>query len=1106
MNVRIQHPDGSTQSIVLNRAEPAYFGRDERCTVRLADPTVHPVHFRITFEGGAWVLDVAKGAPPISVNGQQSSNAILRPGDVIEVGGTRIDFGGQTPQPAVAPQQPAQPVDVPPVAPSVPEPRPAVSRTAPPAPPTPSIWKSPLILGSAAALIVLIVVGVWLYSWYYGRTSEALFDQAQTAMQEGRSLYARKLFQRFLDEYPDHELANLALIYRELCDVQAALNDGNLIRARDEIQDLFDRTNKLPELQGVLDDVAQTILRVGTSAAEVAQTTGKRTDFELARDLRRMFDQYIPEEKQDPEALKEFDRLLDRAEAAVVKQEKYTDTIAQMTKAIDDADTETAYRARDALVAVYPDLEKDDKIVELMQKAAQVDVDRCAWQKVDLRPERTDRSRPSHYLVPVDAPASEKPVGSVGYAVARGAIYGMAGGTGAPLWRRFVGFDAVRLPVSVPSSLGPRVAVLDTAHRELVLLAPDTGMVQWRLRFQDGLFAAPLYHRGKLYLPTLSGNLYRIDAGSGRVDGRLYLGDQELILTPVASRAGRHLYVVGEHSNLYVVEIRPDGLRTVAVYYTGHLEKTVLASPLRMDRYIVLCENRKPGECVLRVLLVGEDETSIEDLRQDITLPGWVLSTPASYSNLIYVATDRDTVHVFSAGAPEAREGLKKVTEARPASTSGPTGHAYVTFVGEEDLIVVGSTVRHYKFSAERQILRPTEQLERIDGTPLQAPVKLGDDRFLIVWQPNREPEVRATLVKFSDGGFQVVWEHRLALGFLSLDRVERQGRERYYLTTAAGLVFELPATIGAVGEDRFLVKPVCRIEHDPVELRVARRVTLPSGGIVYVSPQSASQLLIRDDPASSQVRTLRLVAPAQLLPVPFADGLLIAAEDSRLYLVEPTSGEELAQPFQPPVEAEQGVTWTAVAVLADAQVLATDSLGRAFVVELRREEANGESVRYLAARAESTLPRPAAPQGRMVVNGDTVVYQDREGKVTIARLGDFSEIGRVDVGDIEAGPVSVGGIVVVAGADGAVVAIEPTGQVRWRCRMAAAPVAEPTVTGDQLLWTCSDAVVRAISTLSGEITMERRIEEPLAGPALRIGNRLTCFGVDGTVHVLSAE
>lgn len=1109
MRLRIVHPDGSFDDVTLDPSSPVFLGRDERCTIRLKDPSAHPVHARIRHDGGAWVLDVAQGAPPVLVNNEPTSNVILHPGDVVTIGNTRVEVRVPTPAKAAAPvggkraQAAAAFADVLPpestdVANATTQPRRRVAE-----PPSESLLKSPLIIGSTIALIALIVLGIWLYFWYYGRTSEAAFDQAQRAMQEGRSVYARKLFERFLEEYPDHELANLALIYRELCDVQAALNESDLRKAQQEIQDLFDRTSKLPELQGVLDDIAQTIVRVGTAAAEVAQTTGEREDFELARQLRQMLDRYVPPEKQDPDAVADLDRLLAAAEAAVIKHEKYEATIATMKEAIEQGDTETAYRARDELVAIYPDLETDKQITELMARAAEVDLARCTWETVDLLPEPGDRPRVSRYVVPLVAAPNPGRIGSVGYAVARGAMYGLDGDTGAPLWRRFVGFDAVRLPLDVPSSIGPRIALLDTLNQDLLLLDPSKGSIYWRVHFEEGLFASPLFHRGKLYVPTLQGNLYRIDAGTGRVDGRLSFGPQELELTPVPSRTGRHLYVLGEHSNLYVVEVRPDRLEAVKVFYTGHLKKTILASPLRMDRYLVLCENRQPGECILRVLLTGEDEVTIEDLKQDLELPGWVLSTPALYGNLIYVATDRDTVHIFSAGAPEAREGLKKVTEARPASGSGPASQAYVLFLGEEDLVVVGSSVRHYRFSAERQILRPTEQLAEFQGTPLQAPVSLGGGRFLIVWQPEKQPEVRATLVQFADGKFTRVWEDRLAPGFISADLVEEGGNRTLYILAGSGMVYQLSQEIVASEGDVFLTQPLCAVEHDPDELRRARRVTLPGGTIVYLPAGGSTRLLLRDSASSSKVRTIRLAAAAQS-PVGFAGGILVASEDSRLYLLDPGSGEELAQPFQPPLQSDQQLRWVGMAALDAKRILAIDSEGRAFIVGLREEQQDGTAVRYLAAVAETTLAVPA--RGSIAVSGEILAYLDEEGKVTVARIPDFAPLSRLEMPDIRVGPIPIGGQIIIGTADGTLAAVGSDGQLQWQVELPAPLVSEPTPTGETLLCVCEDATLRVVNRADGSVAAEYRIGEPLIGPAVSLGNNTVCFGRDGTVHVIEAD
>lgn len=67
-------------------------GRGPEAGLRLQDPTVSRVHCRVTVsEGKAWLED-AGGAGGTLVNGAGIQRHELRPGDVIRVGGTEVEF------------------------------------------------------------------------------------------------------------------------------------------------------------------------------------------------------------------------------------------------------------------------------------------------------------------------------------------------------------------------------------------------------------------------------------------------------------------------------------------------------------------------------------------------------------------------------------------------------------------------------------------------------------------------------------------------------------------------------------------------------------------------------------------------------------------------------------------------------------------------------------------------------------------------------------------------------------------------------------------------------------------------------------------------------
>src|SRR5207253_166073 len=113
-------------------------------------------------------------------------------------------------------------------------------------------------------------------------------------------------------------------------------------------------------------------------------------------------------------------------------------------------------------------------------------------------------------------------------------------------------------------------------------------------------------------------------------------------------------------------------------------------APLRMNRYLVLCENITPTTCRIRVLLLSPDYATVEEIQRIPPINGWVYRTPSVRGNLMFVATDAESVEIYSAGPPEKADasGFTKVMSASGPLPAGPRGPAYPLAYTERDLLV----------------------------------------------------------------------------------------------------------------------------------------------------------------------------------------------------------------------------------------------------------------------------------------------------------------------------------------------------------------------------------------------------------------------------------
>jgi outer membrane protein assembly factor BamB len=971
-------------------------------------------------------------------------------------------------------------------------------------PPPPSLLGSPLILGSAVALVVLLGAGLGLYVWYYGRTTSALFDRAQETMNEGRYLYARKLFEDFLESYPNHELAPLALIYRELCDVYSARGAGDDQKALEELVDFFDRVGRFPELKELLPQVGDVASQIVVGLAERAAAEGTRPLLDRAREAYGLWEQRIPEENRGQEKLAAMRAALEKAESAVVRQEAYEHTVAAMQAALREGKTEHVYRSRDRLLQVYPGYAPDQAIQKLLGEALQLDQRRCRWEKVSIAASEAPEAHLVQWWSPAagGSPAEASASGPAVFALLDGVLYALDARTGIPLWRRFLGLDQRHLPVRVPAAGSARVCLVDVRQRQVLMVEELSGKVLWRLALPEPLYSPPLYHQGWLYLPTLEGNLYRIDSGQGSVIGRLHVGKQKLTLPPVPSVSGRYLYLLGEHSTIYVIALKPGSLEVASVFYSGHLPATFLAAPLRLHRYLVLCENLGTQSCFLRVFLATEGEESLVDLAQRWELSGWVHQTPAVRGNLLVVATDRDLLYVFSAGAPERKEGLKPVAEARPETVRPPLGQAYALPLGDtETLLVAGSTIRTYRLSLERQTLRPVETLPVPPGAAAQ-PIQSVEDGAVVCWRSEAEPSLRVIACQLAGSQLQRRWETLVALGCAELHKeTTAHGAERLVLLAASGHWFVIEPKELTEG-NRFLRQPLGKVAPEIGFQRAIRSLTLPQGPVLYVPADGAANLLVRPDPNSPAFTSLPLPAGIEAGPVALAEGIVVGTRDGRIHWLSPQDGSALAEPFQPPLEEAQRARWTGLVALGSDRVLATDSLGRVFLLEPRSEKLQDQEVRVLAAVAEGGLSHPVS--GSLVALNSSVAYVSDH-------LLQFLDVGELHVKQEHRLPpplslFPLGAQLLVLAGDGRLYCFDATGQRLWQSAepLKSPVVGRPLLEETSLLHVASqDGILVTFRLEDGTVVERQDLGEPLGGGPVRIGQRLVVPARDGTLLVL---
>ena len=156
------------------------------------------------------------------------------------------------------------------------------------------------------------------------------------------------------------------------------------------------------------------------------------------------------------------------------------------------------------------------------------------------------------------------------------------------------------------------------------------------------------------------------------------------------------------------------------------------------------------------------------------------------------------------------------------------------------------------------------------------------------------------------------------------------------------------------------------------------RHVVCLAGGLLAISSGAGSDQFGVFDPKtpSPLIYWLKLPEKQKLACVPaaFGRGVLAPSKAGPVYLLDPQTGEPLAEPFQPRLEAGAELDWITPLALGDREALLVDAkLRKVYRIGLQDEPRP-----HLAALAEAVATKPVV--GPLAVLGETVYLGDADG------------------------------------------------------------------------------------------------------------------------------
>jgi outer membrane protein assembly factor BamB len=231
--------------------------------------------------------------------------------------------------------------------------------------------------------------------------------------------------------------------------------------------------------------------------------------------------------------------------------------------------------------------------------------------------------------------------------------------------------------------------------------------------------------------------------------------------------------------------------------------------------------------------------------------------------------------------------------------------------------------------------------------------------------------------------------------------------------------------------------------------------------------------------------------------PASFAGGILAATRAGQILLLDPLSGVNRAEPFQPRLQSGVALAWQEPAVLGPNEFAVTDGRTNLYRVTIQTQPQP-----YLSAAATAKTPEPiVAPLAAV----GAVLYAADAHTLTAYELPKLSRGKQWPLGGrCVWGPRRIGQRVLLATDDDQLYCLTPHEKLLWQVPLTHGPLAGPPAesAGRYVL----AAVAGTVWTIDAESGKEAAVEElgcPLGCGPVPWGEQLLLAGRDGTLYLV---
>ncbi len=962
-------------------------------------------------------------------------------------------------------------------------------------------WDSFRILGVSTMLLILLVFFGGLGYWFWKGNAGEWLDRAKQDYQGRDYDAALYKYTEFLKRFPTDENASFAKVRVVLSKIRGKSEKGSdplgaMEVAKAELPLIANEPGLGPErsdLAGALLTIAEKFSQRADAAKaidEKKKLIGQLDDhWQLVTNA-----QYIgtQERNQSEARIKRIEEGRARIIRDIERSEDLVAAVAKIKEALEKKDVFAAYGFRRDVVRKHIQLESEPELLQLIEQATKLQQGLVGTAKslprIDF--ESSDKPTDSRMVVLANesrgqsSKANSVPEKGVIVLRAKQSLYGLDTSSGRVLWRTFIGRNSVSDPQRM--SAEPESDYLYCLPAEGIVrrISAQNGKVQWQATL-DSPINEPTVDREEVFVTSVKGGVYALDAVSGQIKWGRQL-PQAIQVSPGLGSGKDVLYVLGDHSNLYIM-MRKDG-NCPAVHYIGHQGGSIRVSPIVALGQLLIFENHEPGRSQVRTYRLSEDGQTPTASQSPLKLVGHVAVRPIHDGRKLAIATDLGEISVFEFDTSSDQTRLIPLAN-RVAIESQPK--SIWPLMSGSELWIAGSSLTRFQIVGAKQTLDSQwvkEDQDQFVGRPIRIGEHIVSSRIL-----RGTMGVRVSAIQGVSG--EVAWEVNLGAP-VSWLQATNDGFPIYAITTAA-TCYSISKEAISGKEPSKIVENVGRGER---AVLFRNPFQLSDGRTVLVNESLGNQIVLADTraPERSQFRRVAMAIGSSAPNAPalgVGGNVLLPLNNGQLQLIDPTTGQSKAEPFQPKLEAGQKHGWVGPALLSDNQsVVVSDSLRRIYRL------GTGAQLRSLAER---DLGR--ALQGQLVAINDTVVG------VATGVTGDTIEvINGIDLesmasiglqGKITWGPYRLKGLALVCSDNEGLVAIDREGRKVWELSLPQASLVGSPIEylEDMVIADVRGKLIR-VSIEEGKLIGMAEVGEPISGTPINMDGVLIVPGEEGSI------